>query len=219
MSGMRLLDRHMTLFSGSLRTLLQRESDRRRWADSPYAWLFQPYMGEEAVAMACQVSAVQPAVLSVAAVVLSPRQVHTSRTWVATLVASSALAPATLRRHHQLHATHSPRSPDAECLSELAEFIGNRPLVGWQLENTIEPLNGLFRNVLGFGLPNAQVDIAKLHGRQLRRLHPHIEASSRLGDALTRWKLPPLTWPSVVSEATASALLYLRLQREIALTA
>jgi hypothetical protein len=50
-------------------------------------------------------------------------------------------------------------------------------------------------------------------------MHPHIEASSRLGDALTRWKLPPLTWPSVVSEATASALLYLRLQREIALTA
>lgn len=43
---MRLLDRHMTLFSGSLRTLLQRESDRRRWADSPYAWLFQPYMGK-----------------------------------------------------------------------------------------------------------------------------------------------------------------------------
>ncbi len=85
MSGMRLLDRHMTLFSGSLRTLLQRESDRRRWADSPYAWLFQPYMGEEAVAMACQVSAVQPAVMSVAAVVLSPPQPRgrtlPSRSW------------------------------------------------------------------------------------------------------------------------------------------
>ncbi|WP_188639445.1 DNA polymerase III subunit epsilon [Vreelandella lutescens] len=216
---MPLLDRHMTLLSGSLRTLLQRESDRRRWADSPYAWLFQPYMGEEAVALACQVSTVQPAVMSVAAVVLSPRRVHTSRTWVATLTASPALAPATLRRHHQLHDTVSSRTPDAECLSELAEFVGNRPLVGWQLDHTIEPLNGLFRTVLGFGLPNAQVDVAKLHGRQLRRLHPHVEASSRLGDALNRWQLPALIWPSVVSEATASALLYLRLQREIALTA
>lgn len=219
MSGMPLLDRHMTLLSGSLRTLLQRESDRRRWSDTPYAWLFQPYMGEEAVAMACQVSDVQPAVMSVAAVVLSPRRVHTSRTWVATLAASPSLVPATLRRHYQLHGTDSPRNPDAECLSELAEFIGNRPLVGWQLDQTIEPLNGLFRAGLGFGLPNAQVDLAKLHGRQLRRLHPHIDPSRRLEDALARWQLPPLTWPSVVSEATASALLYLRLQREVALTA
>lgn len=219
MSGMPLLDRHMTLLSGSLRTLLQRESDRRRWADSPYAWLFQPYMGEEAVAIACQVSTVQPAVMSVAAVVLSPQRVQTSHMWVATLTASPALASATLRRHHQLHSTDTPRSPDTECLSELAEFIGNRPLVGWQLDHIIEPLNGLFRAVLGFGLPNAQVDLAKMQGRQLRRLHPHVDPILRLEDALTRWQLPPLTWPSVVSEATASALLYLRLQREIALTA
>lgn len=219
MSGMRLLDRHMTLLSGSLRTLLQRESDRRRWADSPYAWLFQPYMGEESVAMACQVSEGQPAVISVAAVVLNPRCVHTSRMWWATLSVSPALVPATLRRHHQLHATDAPRTPDAECLAELADFIGNRPLVGWQLEHTLEPLNGLFKSVLGFGLPNAQVDVAKLHGRQLRRLHPHIDTLDPLGVALARWQLPPLIWPSVVSEATASALLYLRLQREIALTA
>ncbi|WP_404378038.1 DNA polymerase III subunit epsilon [Vreelandella aquamarina] len=215
---MRLLDRHMTLFSGSLRTLLQRESDRRRWANSPYAWLFQPYMGEEAVALACQVSDARPAVVSLAAIVLSPQKVHTSRTWVATLAAAPSLAPATLRRHHQLHDTQLSRMPDAECLGELAEFIGNRPLVGWQLDQTTEPLNGLFRAALGFGLPNAQVDIAKLNARQLRRLHPQVDVSSRLSDALTRWHLPSLSWPSVVSEATASALLYLRLQREIALT-
>ena len=219
MSGMRLLDRHMTLLSGSLRTLLQRESDRRRWADSPYAWLFQPYMGEESVAMACQVSDGQPNVVSVAAVVLSPRRVHTSRIWWATLSESPVPVSATLRRHQQLHATDTPRSPDIECLTELAEFIGNRPLVGWQLERTIEPLNGLFKRVLGFGLPNAQVDVAKLHGRQLRRLHPQVDTLESLGEALTRWRLPRLIWPSVTSEATASALLYLRLQREISLTA
>lgn len=215
MSGMRLLDRHVTLFSGSLRTLLQRESDRRRCADSPYAWLFQPYMGEESVALVSQ-SSLGGSAISVAAVMLSPLRIHTSQAWVATLASSDRVNDATLRYHSRYHGTGATIAPSAENLGALAEFIGNRPLVGWQLEQSIEHLNGLFREQLGFGLPNAQVDVAKLHQRHLRRLHPQLEERRHLRDALASWQLPGLRWPDVLSEATASALLYLRLQREVA---
>lgn len=216
MSGMRLLDRHMSLLSGSLRTLMQRESDRRRWADSPYAWLFQPYMGEEMVALACQVSPGQAPVVSVAAVVLSPGRVQTSRAWVATLAEERNNNAPALRRHHRLYATDMVLAPNAEHLGALAEFIGNRPLIGWQLGRSVEHLNLLFKAGLGFGLPNAQVDVGKLHYRQLRRLHPQCETSGRLTEALARWQMPALQWMGVLGDATASALLYLRLQREIA---
>lgn len=214
MSGMRLLDRHVALFSGSLRTLLQRESDRRRCVGSPYAWLFQPYMGEELVALACHASDDAQPVISVAAVVLDQHHVQTSRAWVATIANTQSANATTLRRHHCLYGTSVALAPSAENLGTLAEFIGNRPLIGWQLDRSLDRLNALFKKGLGFGLPNAQVDVAKLHQRQLRRLHPQVDIDSRIGDALDRWQLPTLSGHSVLGESTASALLYLRLQRE-----
>ncbi|BBI63948.1 hypothetical protein HSBAA_52540 [Vreelandella sulfidaeris] len=103
MSGMRLLDRHVALFSGSLRTLMRRESDRRRCADSPYAWLFQPYMGEELVALACTAMPTPTSpVISLAAVAMSQQQVRTSRAFVITLGCARQPESATLRRHHLL---------------------------------------------------------------------------------------------------------------------
>lgn len=216
MSGMRLLDRHVALFSGSLRTVLRRESDRRRCADSPYAWLFQPYMGEELVALACTTTPTSSPVISLAAVVLSRQQVRTSRAFVMTLGSPKQPESATLRRHHLLCEAGEVQLPSRENLSALVEFIGNRPIVGWQLEQRIGELNALLSKRLNFALPNAQVDVAKLHQRQLRRLHPEIESPSSFTQALACWQVPALGVQSVLGEATASALLYLRLQRVMA---
>lgn len=217
MSGMRLLDRHVPLFSGSLRTLLRRESDRRRCADSPYAWLFQPYMGDELVALACTVTpSPSSPVISLAAVVLSQQQVHTSRAFVITLGCMKQPESKMLRRHHLLCEAGAVLPPNGDNLNALVEFIGNRPIVGWQLEKRIGALNALLSKRLNFALPNAQVDVARLHQRQLRRLHPEVEAPSSFAQALACWQVPAMGVQSVLGEATASALLYMRLQRVMA---
>lgn len=217
MSGMRLLDRHVALFSGSLRTLMRRESDRRRCADSPYAWLFQPYMGEELVALACTAMPTPTSpVISLAAVAMSQQQVRTSRAFVITLGCARQPESATLRRHHLLCQAGEVMPPNRDNLSALVEFIGNRPIIGWKLEPRISALNALLSKQLGFSLPNAQIDVAKLHQRRLRRLHPEIDAPSSFAQALTCWKVPALGMQSVLGEATASALLYMRLQRTMA---
>ncbi len=217
MSGMRLLDRHVALFSGSLRTLLRRESDRRRCADSPYAWLFQPYMGEELVALACTSTPTPTSpVISLAAVVLSQQQVRTSRAFVLTLGAPGQASNASLRRHHLLCQAGEVAAPNRDNLNALVEFIGNRPIVGWQLDKRIGALNALLRKRLDFALPNAQVDVEKLHQRQLRRLHPELEARSSFAQALACWQVPSMGMQGVLGEATSSALLYMRLQRIMA---
>ncbi|MGP9764966.1 DNA polymerase III subunit epsilon [Halomonas sp. AOP13-D3-9] len=214
---MRLLDRHVGLFSGSLRTLLRRESDRRRCADSPYEWLFQPYMGEELVALACTTTpTLSSPVISLAAVVLSQQQVRTSRAFVMTLGSTKQPESATLRRHYLLCEAGEVQPPSSDNLSALVEFIGNRPIVGWQLEQRIVALNRLLTKQLNFALPNAQVDVARLHQRQLRRLHPEVEAPTSFAQALACWQVPAMGVQSVLGEATASALLYMRLQRVMA---
>lgn len=220
MSGIRILDRHVALFSGSLRTLLRRESDRRRCADSPYGWLFQPYMGDESVALVCHVTETSSSpLISLAAVVLSQQQVCTSRALVMTLGSVGHVGhveSATQRRHQLLYQAGEVVPPSSDNLSDLVEFIGNRPLVGWQLDQRISALNALLRKKLDFALPNAQVDVEKLHQRQLRRLHPQVDAPSTFAQALSCWQVPVVTTQSLLGQATANALLYMRLQRIMA---
>ncbi|TVP47052.1 MAG: DNA polymerase III subunit epsilon [Halomonas sp.] len=214
---MRLLDRHVALFSGSLRTLLRRESDRRRYADSPYGWLFQPYMGDESVALACHVTPTSSSpLISLAAVVLSQQQVCTSRAFVTTIGPAEHSGSVALRRHQLLYQTEDAVLPSSDNLSDLVEFIGNRPIVGWQLDQRISALNALLREKLDFALPNAQVDVEKLHQRQLRRLHPHVEMPSTFAQTLLCWQVPSVPIQSLLGQATASALLYMRLQRILA---
>ncbi|MGP8289468.1 DNA polymerase III subunit epsilon [Vreelandella zhanjiangensis] len=208
-------DNYLTLLGRSLRALFKRESERRRYANSPYAWLFRPYMGEELVALACQVTPGDAPVLSFAAVVLNQQQIHTSGAWVATLADPQAADKAALRRHQKLYNTETALLPSTDTLRALAEFIGNRPLIGWQLDQQLAALNSAFRAHLGFGLPNAQIDVAKLHQRQLRRLHPLVESPSQFSEALACWQVPAISTNGLLGKATASALLYMRLQRDM----
>ncbi|PRY66791.1 DNA polymerase-3 subunit epsilon [Vreelandella songnenensis] len=213
MSG---IDRYAALLGRSLRLLFKRERDRRRYANSPYAWLFQPYMGEELVALACQVTPGPAPVLSIAAVVMNQQHIQLSHAWVATFADAETACGKTVRRHQELYDTQTTLRFSAQALKGLAEFIGNRPLIGWQLEQQLAMLNSAFRVHLGFGLPNAQVDVARLHQRQLRRRHPLVESSCQFPEALACWQIPTIAARGLLGKAAASALLYMRLQRDMA---
>lgn len=195
---------------GWLGGLLRRESERRRYQASPYAWLFQPYLGNELVALTCFA---HHGVMSVAAVTLRQHQVLTSRAWVAALSEGVRDSAAAERRHQLLYNVETTLPLNVESLRSLVEFIGNRPIIGWQLEQRLAPLEEQLRRHLGFGLPNARVDVTKLHQRHLRRLHPQVEQEAELAQALDCWQVPSHAPQRALEDATSSALLYLRLKR------
>ncbi|WP_447555347.1 DNA polymerase III subunit epsilon [Vreelandella sp. EE22] len=215
---MRLMDQHISLFGGSLRTLFKRESDRRRCMGSSFEWLFHPYLGEELVALAFRFVPDEQ-ILSVAAVVFDQRRVHTRTAWVATLADLTRVKRGALKDHSARHGTTALMSPTVENISALAEFIGNRPVVGWDINEAVAPINRLFNARLGFDLPNTQVDVAKLYQRKQKRSHVEPWAAASFNQALGQSRLPVQAWPSLLSEASACALLYMRLQRDAALEA
>ncbi|UYG00555.1 MULTISPECIES: DNA polymerase III subunit epsilon [unclassified Halomonas] len=215
---MQLTTRHFSLFGGSLRSLFKRESDRRRLAGSPFEWLFHPYLGEELVALAFRFAPTDP-ILSVAAVVFNERRVLTQNAWVATLADRHTVARRALRRHQVEHPTPALMAPTAENIATLAEFIGNRPVVGWGLDQTLGPVNRLFDQRLGFELPNAQVDIERLYQRRQKRSSIDPRLAPDLDQALRHARLTPPGATSLLGEASACALLYMRLTRDAALEA
>lgn len=217
MSSMMLVDRHVSLFNGSVRTLLRRESDRRRHAHSPFGWLFQPYMGEEMVALACHQGAGD--VVTLASLPFTRQRLKISEARVVTLLPAanadndSSLSAATQRQHGLLHSPQTSLVCDEKSLETLVCELGNRPLIGWSLPGQLRTFNKALHTHLGFTLPNAQIDLARDYHRMLRRRQPHLEAPKQLSKAARHWKISLPDFSSVLDQAMASALLYLKLQR------
>ncbi|MGY4877260.1 DNA polymerase III subunit epsilon [Vreelandella aquamarina] len=217
MSSMMLVDRHVSLFNGSVRTFLRRESDRRRHAHSPFGWLFQPYMGEEMVALACHQGAGD--VVTLAALPFTRQRLKISEAQVVTLLPAAntdtdnSLIAATQRRHGLLHSPQRSLVCDEKSLEALVCDVGNRPLIGWSLPGQLRIFNKALHTHLGFTLPNAQIDLARHYQRILRRRQPHLEAPKQLSTAARHWRIPLSDLNSVLDQAMASALLYLKLQR------
>ena len=217
MNTMMPVDRHVSLFSDAVRTLLRRESDRRRHAHSAFGWLFQPYMGDEMVALACHQGASD--VVTLATLPFTRQRLKISEAQVVTLLPAadvnndSSLRAATQRQHGLLHSPQMSLICDEKNLEALVFELGNRPLVGWGLPGQLRLFNKALHKHLGFTLPNAQVDLARYYQRMLRRHQPNLEVPKQLGTATRRWKISLPDLSSVLDQAMASALLYLKLQR------
>ena len=59
-------------------------------------------------------------------------------------------------------------------MKQLMHFIGSRPLVGYFLEFDVAMLNRVVFPMLGFGLPQAKIEVSALyHAHKMRQLPAH----------------------------------------------
>ncbi|HSH47238.1 MAG TPA: 3'-5' exonuclease [Halomonas sp.] len=183
---------------------LRRLGDRRRYLNSRHGWLFRPYTGDELMAISAR-QRLEQQTLEVAVWRLSGSQLEADQTalhlqlpWLFGQEAErSAGCPVSCGERLQ--------TLDA-ALERLLECLGNRPLLGWRLEQICQPLNRQLRGRLGFDLPSAGIDVAQLYQRR-RRLPESVtldEAAAGMSIAVES---------GVVGAAYATAQLYRRLQQ------
>lgn len=196
---------------------LRRAADRRRYADSRYGWLFQPYTGDEMVAVACR--ATEPAErhgepMAIAAVRLSGDRVLTSESLDLHVRQPAGFTQETVRRHGLRGIDLDDGESLDKALERFLDFVGNRPLVGWNLEGELALLNRGLRPRFGFDLPNAAIDVAPLYQRRQRYRHPQLEGRPRFEEAAERLEVPMMGRHSALGDAVTTALMYLRLMRD-----
>ncbi|MCW4149522.1 3'-5' exonuclease [Halomonas sp. 18H] len=171
--------------------VLRRVADRHRHANSQFGWLFQPYMGDELIALAFADGGTQDAVdpLRVAAVCIRAGHCRPEGSLTLCLPADSW-----------------------DALMEWLNFIGNRPLVTWSAHRELSRLNLWLRPHLGFDLPNAVVDVARLYQRRQRYRHPQLERRPGFEEAARRLAVPePETASPLCDKALATACMYRQL--------
>ncbi|MFP4138517.1 MAG: 3'-5' exonuclease [Halomonas sp.] len=195
---------------------LRRAADRRRHADGEYAWLFHPYTGDEMVVIDTEVTGLDTRsaeLVSIAAVRVRGDRILTSDSLDLRLARPASLTGDSIRIHGLRGVDLANGESVAAALARLLDFVGNRPLVGWNLDFDLAILNRELRPRFGFDLPNATVDVAQLWRRQLRRRHPEVDGQPRFERVAERLGVPVMGRHTALGDAVTTALMFLRLER------
>ncbi|WP_445396619.1 3'-5' exonuclease [Zobellella sp. An-6] len=188
----------------------------RKFAHTPWRHLFEPYQGDELIAIDTETTGLDPRqadVLSIAAVPVRGNRVLTSQRLELTLAASPKLTGDSIRIHGLRHQDlHQGLSPD-KALPLLLGFIQNRPLLGYHVLFDIAILSRLTREQLGFALPNRHVELAHLYRRRRLMQNPDIEPNLGFEHMAQDLGVPLLARHSAFGDALTTALMFLKLRQ------
>ncbi|MFC7088923.1 3'-5' exonuclease [Halomonas salifodinae] len=195
---------------------LRRASDRRRQANGEYGWLFNPYTGDEMVAIDCETTGLdtrRAELVSLAAVRLKGDRVLTSQSLDLRLTRPASLTGDSIRIHGLRGIDLEGGDSIEAALAKFLDFVGNRPLVGWCLEFDLAILNRYLRAHLGFELPNARVEVSRVYAKALRRRQPEAIPNLRFEVVARALEVPVMGRHTALGDAVTTALMYTRVQR------
>lgn len=188
----------------------------RRFSDSPWRHLFEPYRGDEVIAIDTETTGLDPRradVLTVAAVPVRGNRVLTSQRLELTLAPSAKLTGDSIRIHGLRHQDLRQGVPLERALPQLLGFIQNRPLLGYHVRFDIAILSRLSRERYGFDLPNRHVELANLYRRRWLMQNPEVEPNLGFEAMARSLGVPLLARHTAFGDALSTALMYLKLRQ------
>lgn len=195
---------------------LRRVADRRRQASGHYGWLFNPYTGDEMVAIDCETTGLDPKaaeLVSIAAVRLKGDRVLTSDSLDLRLQRPESLTGDSIKIHGLRGVDLDDGEALGDALQTLLDFIGNRPLLGWCIDFDIAVIDRYLRPRFGFDLPNAYLDMTQLYLREMRRTRPQLEPDMRFEAVAKALSVPVMGRHTALGDAVTTALMYVRLKK------
>ena len=195
---------------------LRRAWWRRQLEDEAYAYLFEPYVGDEAVSLDCETTSLDVTtaeILSVGAIRLRGDALLTSQRLDLLVRPEAALSERTVTIHHLRAVDLAQGLPWQEAIGRVLAFVGNRPLVGYYLEFDVAMLSKYVRRLIGCPLPNARVEVSRLYydWRQ-PQLPPGANIDLRFEAIRSQLDLPRRAEHDAFNDALITAMMYLRLK-------
>lgn len=193
---------------------------RRRWLarrlkDPAFAFLFEPWDGQEVVAVDCETTGLDPRrceLLSVGAVRVRGTRILTSGRLELMVRPEGGITPELVKVHHIRPTDVAAALPPREAMELVLRFIGPRPLLGYFVAFDAAVLERYARPLLGCGLPNRRIEVSRLYYDWRARQLPQgahvdlgLEAIRKVLD------LPPHAAHDASGDALMAAMLYVRL--------
>ena len=190
--------------------------DRWRHRNGPWADLFEPYRGQEVVPLDCETPGMDPRaahLLSIAAVRISGRRILTSEALELHLAAPEEVDPESIRVHRLRRADLAGGLSPEEALRKVVEFIGNRPMLGYNVRFDAALLDRYLGEHFGFGLPNRLIELSDVYLERLGHHDHGAESDLRLETIAGRLDMPvPRGRHTALNDAVFTAALWVRLR-------
>ncbi len=193
----------------------KRNWNRRGLKDESYAFLFEPYGGDEAIVFDTETTGLNPkkdAVLSIGAVKVKGDKILTSQSFEVFLKPSREISAESIKIHHIRPCDLEHAVEPLEGVQKFLEFVGNRPLVGYYLEFDVAMINSLVKPWLGITLPNPQVEVSGLYFDKKIALIPQGNIDLRFDTILRELTIPRMGQHNALNDAIMTAMVYVKLQ-------
>jgi DNA polymerase-3 subunit epsilon len=189
--------------------------NRKRLNDEEYAYLFEPYEGDEIIVFDTETTGLdrkKDEIISIGAVKIKGNRILTSETFEVYLKTTKQISKKSIEIHGirpiDLEHAIEPR----EGIRQFLEFVGPRPLVGYYLEFDVAMVNRYIKPWLGIKLPNAQTEVSALYfDKKIERI-PQGNVDLRFDTIMKTLKLPAMGKHNAVNDAIMTAMIYIKLQ-------
>jgi len=188
---------------------------RRSLKDESYAWLFEPYEGDEAVVFDTETTGLntkKDEVLSIGAVKIKGDKILTSESFELFLKPSREISVESIKIHHIRPCDLENAIEPVEGAKKFLEFVGNRPLIGYYLEFDMAMMNRLIKPWIGVNLPNRQIEVSGLYFDKKIELIPQANIDLRFDTILRDLNIPRMGQHNALNDAIMTAMVYIKLQ-------
>lgn len=194
---------------------IKRYFNRRALSDEAYAYLFEPYEGDEYVSFDCETTGLNPKkdeIITIGAVKIKSNRVLTKEKFEIKANPLCEVNRESIKIHHIRECDMQDGISTTEAVKRFIDFIGNRPLVGYYLEFDVAMINKTLKKIAGINLPNRCIEVSALYYDKKIELIPQGNIDLSFDKILKELKLPRLGQHSAINDAIMVALMYVKLQ-------
>ncbi len=193
---------------------LMERRNRKKLKDDAYAYLFEPYEGDEVVIYDTETTGLNPKkdeILSIGAIKVKGNKILTSQMFELFLRPSGPISKKSIEIHGIRPCDLDQALSPEEGIKKFIEFIGNRPLVGYYLEFDVAMIDKYLRPWLGIRLPNQKTEVSGLYyDKKVGRI-PQGDVDLRFETIMRELDIPNMGQHNAVNDAIMTAMIYLRL--------
>ena len=194
---------------------LKHRLNRRRLTDEQYAYLFEPYVGDEVVVLDTETTGLDPkkdTILSIGAVIVKEGKILMSRSFERFIRPEGTISEASIKIHHLRACDLEHAEEPAPVIRDLLDYIGNRPLAGYYIGFDHTILSRYVREFIGVSLPNPMIELSSMYYRRYHKNSAYEFIDLKFDTIMEALSLPRLGKHDALNDAVMSALIYLKLQ-------
>ena len=195
---------------------LKRLADRFKNRVSEFKGLFEPYAGSEIVSLDCEMTGLDTKndhIVSIGAVKIDGNKINTGDAFEAMIDHGEWLSEDAIRVHRIRKVDLNDAVAIDTAVMAMIEFIGNRPILGYNIQFDLKFLDRYTKPLLGFSLPNQIIEFADVYRKAVVSKRPDAVPHLGFEEIIEDLNVPVFGRHTALGDATTVAMAYVKLKR------